>query len=82
MTATAAAARYVLDKGTLDLHGTEPGAVRPHVVNEQIAVDATRIDVDARRPDSEGDRRRQERAAAAPGRTPASRSDVEDARRC
>ena len=27
--ATAAAGRYVLDKGTLELHGTEPGAAAP-----------------------------------------------------
>jgi LPS export ABC transporter protein LptC len=43
--ATAAAGRYVLDKGTLALHGTEPGAVRPHITNEQIDVDANQIDV-------------------------------------
>ena len=43
--ATAAAGRYVLDKGTLELHGNEPGAPRPHITNEQIDVDANRIDV-------------------------------------
>ena len=47
MRAVAAASRYVLDKGLLELRGTEPppGAVVPHVVNEQIAIDATSIDV-------------------------------------
>jgi LPS export ABC transporter protein LptC/lipopolysaccharide transport protein LptA len=45
MTATAAAARYNLDKGTLELSGAEPGAMVPRVVNEQIAVDAAKIDV-------------------------------------
>jgi lipopolysaccharide export system protein LptA len=45
MAALAAAARYAFEKGTLELSGTEPDAVTPHVVNEQIAVDATRIDV-------------------------------------
>lgn len=43
--ATAAAGRYVLDKGTLELNGNEPGAPLPHITNEQIDVDATRIDV-------------------------------------
>jgi lipopolysaccharide transport protein LptA len=45
MTALAAAARYDLEKGTLELSGSEPGATAPHVVNEQIAVDAAKIDV-------------------------------------
>ena len=45
MTALSAAARYDLDKGVLELTGSEPGAAAPHVVNDQIAVDATRIDV-------------------------------------
>jgi lipopolysaccharide export system protein LptA len=45
MTALSAAARYDLDKGLLELTGTEPGAVVPHVINDQIAVDAVRIDV-------------------------------------
>jgi LPS export ABC transporter protein LptC len=43
--ATAAAGRYVLDKGSLELQGSEPGALRPHITNEQIDVDANRIDV-------------------------------------
>jgi lipopolysaccharide export system protein LptA len=43
--AQAAAARYDLDKGTLELSGSEPGALAPHVVNEQISVDAQKIDV-------------------------------------
>ena len=45
MAALSAAAHYDIDKGTLALSGTEPGAVVPHVVNEQIAVDAATIDV-------------------------------------
>jgi LPS export ABC transporter protein LptC len=45
MAALSAQARYVLDKGTLELTGTEPASPRPHIVNEQIAIDATRIDV-------------------------------------
>ena len=40
-----AAARYDLDKGLIELTGAEPGIAAPHVINEQIAVDATRIDV-------------------------------------
>ena len=43
--ATAAAARYDPDKGTLQLSGSEPGALVPRVVNEQIAVDAPKLDV-------------------------------------
>ena len=38
-------ARYLLDAGTLELSGSEPGALRPHVTGEQIAVDATHVDV-------------------------------------
>ena len=45
MAAQAAAAHYDIDKGTLALSGTEPGMLVPHVVNEQIAVDAATIDV-------------------------------------
>jgi LPS export ABC transporter protein LptC len=45
MLATAAAARYDVDKGTLALSGSEPGALAPHVVNEQISVDAKTVDV-------------------------------------
>ena len=45
MTATAAAARYIVTKGTLGLSGTEPGMETPRVVNERLAVTATRIDV-------------------------------------
>jgi lipopolysaccharide export system protein LptA len=43
--AIAAEARYVLDKGTLALKGSDPFAPRPHIVNEQIAIDATSVDV-------------------------------------
>lgn len=45
LSSTSAQARYVLDKGTLELSGSEPGSPTPHVVNDQIAVDATRLDV-------------------------------------
>ena len=45
MIATAATARYAVTKGTLALSGSEPGMEAPRVVNEQIAVNATRIDV-------------------------------------
>jgi LPS export ABC transporter protein LptC len=43
--AQAAAAHYDPDKGTLALSGKEPGMAVPHVVTEQIAVDAVSIDV-------------------------------------
>jgi len=45
MTAVAAAARYDLDKGTLDLSGSEPSALVPRVVTDQIVVDAAKIDM-------------------------------------
>lgn len=45
LAAHAAAARYDLDKGTLALSGSEPGAVVPHVVTEQITVDAQKVDL-------------------------------------
>ncbi|OFV92657.1 MAG: LPS export ABC transporter periplasmic protein LptC [Acidobacteria bacterium RIFCSPLOWO2_12_FULL_65_11] len=45
MTALAHSARYDLDKSLLELTGSEPGALAPRVVNELLAVDATRIDV-------------------------------------
>jgi LPS export ABC transporter protein LptC/lipopolysaccharide transport protein LptA len=45
MAAQAAAARYDPEKGTLDLSGSEPGAVVPHVVNQQIVVDAVTVNV-------------------------------------
>jgi LPS export ABC transporter protein LptC/lipopolysaccharide transport protein LptA len=45
MVAVAALGRYDPDKGTLELSGSEPGAAAPRVVNEQIAVDAAKIDV-------------------------------------
>ena len=41
--ATAAAARYVVSKGTLELSGSETAFRVPRVVNEQIRVDATQI---------------------------------------
>ncbi len=45
MVAVAAAARYVLDSGTLELSGTEAATPTPHVVNDRISVYASRIDV-------------------------------------
>jgi LPS export ABC transporter protein LptC len=45
MAAQAAAGHYDIDKGTLALSGKEPGMLAPHVVNEQITVDAVTIDV-------------------------------------
>jgi LPS export ABC transporter protein LptC/lipopolysaccharide transport protein LptA len=45
MAAQAAAAHYDIDKGTLALSGREPAMLVPHVVTEQIAVDAVTIDV-------------------------------------
>ncbi|MEQ1727352.1 MAG: LptA/OstA family protein [Vicinamibacterales bacterium] len=45
MFATSAAARYALKRGVLELTGSEPGSLSPHVLNEQIAVDAARIDI-------------------------------------
>lgn len=45
MTASAASARYVFDKGSLELSGSEPALTTPHVVNDRISVYATRIDV-------------------------------------
>ncbi|MFN7983993.1 MAG: LptA/OstA family protein [Vicinamibacterales bacterium] len=43
--ATAAVGKYSVSKGVLNLSGSEPGILTPHVLNEQIAVDATRIDI-------------------------------------
>jgi lipopolysaccharide transport protein LptA/LPS export ABC transporter protein LptC len=45
MTATAAAARYLPDSGTLALTGSERENPVPHVVNDQIQVDAGSMDV-------------------------------------
>jgi LPS export ABC transporter protein LptC len=45
LSAAAALARYVLDKGLLELTGTEPTLAAPHVVNDRISVYATRIDL-------------------------------------
>ena len=45
MSATAAAATYLLGPGTLALSGSEPGVPRPHLVNERLTVDAARIDI-------------------------------------
>jgi lipopolysaccharide transport protein LptA len=45
LTAQGAQALYDVSKGTLQLTGSEPGFTTPRVVNDRIAVDATRIDV-------------------------------------
>ena len=45
LAAVAAAARYDVDNGTLELSGSEPGSPAPHVITEQIVVDAQKIDV-------------------------------------
>ena len=41
----AAQATYDVDRGTVALRGSEPGALAPHVVNEKIVVDAATIDL-------------------------------------
>lgn len=51
MAADAAAARYVLGKGTLALSGSEPGREKPHVVHERFGVYATSIDITLEGPD-------------------------------
>ncbi len=45
LVACAAAARYDLAKGALELSGSEPDTLVPRVMNERIAVDAAKIDV-------------------------------------
>ena len=60
LTARSASARYLLERGVIELTGTEPppGAAAPHVVNDQIAVDATRIDLTLAGPIQPGTRAR------------------------
>jgi LPS export ABC transporter protein LptC len=45
ITGSAASVRYDVDNGALELSGTEPGSPRPHVFNDQITVDASKIKV-------------------------------------
>jgi lipopolysaccharide export system protein LptA len=45
MTSDAAEGRYDLAKGILELTGSEPGILRPRVVNARLTIDATRVDV-------------------------------------
>jgi lipopolysaccharide transport protein LptA len=45
LTATAAQARYVLDKDSLHLSGSEPASRMPRIWDDRIAVDAPEIDV-------------------------------------
>ncbi len=42
---TAAIVKYLADEGAIGLSGTEVGSPRPHVFNDQIAVDADSVDV-------------------------------------
>jgi LPS export ABC transporter protein LptC len=42
---TAASMRYLVDSGSLDLTGSEPGIPMPHVATDQISVDAPRVEV-------------------------------------
>jgi lipopolysaccharide export system protein LptA len=42
---TSASMKYVVDAGSLDLTGSEPGIPVPHVQTDQIAVDAPHIEV-------------------------------------
>jgi LPS export ABC transporter protein LptC len=44
LVAAAAVAKYVLRSGALELSGTEPASPRPRMTNEQIAVNATRVE--------------------------------------
>jgi LPS export ABC transporter protein LptC/lipopolysaccharide transport protein LptA len=50
MVAIAAAARYRPEPGILELSGSEPPARTPHVDNDQIAVDAPKIEVTLKGP--------------------------------
>ncbi len=45
MFASAAAARYVLRQGVLQLSGTEPANPVPHMLTDRITIDAAKIDV-------------------------------------
>jgi len=45
MFATSARATYLLTRSVLELTGSEPAVPVPHVVNEQITVDAARVDI-------------------------------------
>jgi lipopolysaccharide export system protein LptA len=45
ITGSAASVRYDVDKGVLDLSGSEPASPRPHVFNDQITVDASNVGV-------------------------------------
>ena len=45
LTSLAAQATYDVDRGTVALRGSEPGATAPHVANEKIVVDAASIDL-------------------------------------
>ncbi|MFN8063912.1 MAG: LPS export ABC transporter periplasmic protein LptC [Vicinamibacterales bacterium] len=45
MFATAATAKYGVSRGVLELSGSEPASPVPHVLNEQITVDAARVEI-------------------------------------
>ena len=74
-----AAARYALDKGILELTGSDAANRRPHVVNEQITVDAARIDVTLEGPHRQGGRSGEERHRAAERTTGGREADALDA---
>ncbi len=78
MAARAAAAIYDPEKGTLALSGVEPNAKTPHVVNEQIAVDATAIDLtlDGPRVKAEGNVKSELQPASKASKPGASGNDV------
>jgi LPS export ABC transporter protein LptC len=45
ITGSAASVRYDVDNGTLELSGSEPGSPRPHVLSDEITVDASNVNV-------------------------------------
>ena len=45
LAASAAAARYLIARDTLELSGSEPGSPQPHMDNPRLVVDATRLAV-------------------------------------
>lgn len=73
-----AVARYSLDKGTLDLSGSEPGVLRPSMRNDRIQVDAAHINVVLVGPklNADGDVRSVLRSAGKSGSPAGSKSDT------
>ena len=72
VTGTASSLTYLADQGTLNLSGSEPASLRPHVVNDQISVDANSIDVVLKRgrrddaPEIDGGRNEDDSQVGAP----------------